>query len=55
MFLPGWTACVGEAGLSGPLDASISSDEADPEYREWAREKVGVRGEGEGRSDDEEL
>ena len=44
--------CAGKAGLSEGADAN---DEEDPEYLKCVREEVGVTGEGDARSDDEEL
>lgn len=44
--------CDGEAGLSEHDDAN---DEAEPENLEWDRGKLGVAGEGDATSDDEEL
>ena len=49
--------CGGEAGLSEPEEeAAMSNEVDDPEYLEWAgRENVGVTGDSDARSDEEEL
>lgn len=47
-------ACVGDTGLSEYVDDSCSNDDVDPEYREWLREKVGVKGDRDARSEEDE-
>jgi hypothetical protein len=49
--LLGW---IGDVGLSEYDEDICSRDEVDPEYREWPREKVGVMGEGDARSDEDD-
>ena len=46
---------LGETGLSEHAADINSSDEEEPEYLEWPRGNVGVAGEGEARSEDDEL
>jgi hypothetical protein len=48
----GWTGCTGETGLS---DGTETSDEVEPGYLEWARADVGVTGDGDAMSGDDEL
>lgn len=47
-----WTGGTGETGASEETEAS---DDVEPEYLRCVRENVGVTGEGEARSDDDEL
>ena len=46
---------AGETGLSPQEEGMSSMDEFEPEYLEWPREKVGVTGEGEAISEEDEL